>query len=272
MAEFNEPKMQDIPDDSEEFELGHTDKLVGVFASPTETFRKIGNFPPKVVDWFLPMFILILVAVFAGYVKLSNPTIKYEMMQKQAEEQQKYLDEAVQKGTITREQADQQIETAQSMMNSPLIMVFGVVGGLIVGFIVFFIMAGIYHLFARFALGGDGTYSYALVAYGLASYILVLQHILATIISLLTSKLINDISLASILGMVKSTPLGFGLSFIDPISIWFYFVLGTALAKTYKAADSKKFIIAIFSIWVGVSLFFFVLAKFVPFIGKFIGM
>jgi len=272
MAEFNEPKMQDVQDDSEEFELGHTDKLVGIFTSPAETYRKMADFPPKVIDWFLPMFVFLIVVAFAGFVKMSNPAINFEVKQKQAETQQKYLDEAVQKGSMTREQADQQIEAAQNMMDNPVIKAIGVLVTLIGGFIVFFVMAGIYHLFVRFALKGDGTYSYALVAYGLASYIYIFQHILATIISLVTSKLYMDISLATLLGMSKLTWLGFILSFIDPIAIWFYFVVGIGFAKLYKSANVKKFVIGIFAIWIGLSLLFYVLATFVPFLKSFIGM
>lgn len=272
MAEFDEPRMQEIQDDSEEFELGHTDKLVGVFTSPTETFKKIGGFPPKVVDWFLPMFVVILVAVFAGFVKMSNPAINYEVTQKQMEIQQKALDEQVQNGTITREQADQQLEASQTIMNSPVMKVIAVIGGLIAGFIMFFIMAGIYHLFCRFALKGDGTYGYALVGYGLANYVLILQHIIATILSLVTSKMINDISIASILGMNRTEPLGFVLSFIDPISIWFYIILGIGYAKLYKSDNTKKFIITVFAIWIGISLLFFVLSNYIPFLKNYSGM
>ncbi len=272
MAEFDEPKMQEVPDDSEEFELGHTDKLVGVFTSPTDTFRKIGMFPPKVVDWFLPMFIVILVAVFAGFVKMSNPAINYEVTQKQLEMQQKSLDDAVKSGSITQEQADQQLEASQNIMNSPVMKVIAVLGGLIGGFIIFFIMGGIYHLFCRFALKGDATYSYALVGYGLASYILILQHIIATILSLVTSKMINDISIASIAGMNRAEPLGFILTFIDPIAIWFYFILGTAFAKLYKSDNTKKYLITIFAVWIGISLLFFVLANYIPFLKGFVGM
>lgn len=272
MAEYEDPKMQEAPDDSEEFELGHTDKLVGVFASPSETFTKLSNFPPKVIDWFLPMFIVIIVGVFANFVKMSNPAINYEIKQKQMEAQQKALDEMVLSGKMTREQADQQIEATSKFMDSPFLKVIAVAGGLIVGFIVFFIMAGIYHLILKFGLRGDGTYSYTLAAYGLVSYILILQHILATILSLAAGKLYIDVSLASILGMSKGTALGFALSYLDPIAIWFYVVLGIAFSKVFKSDNSKKYIIAVIAIWVGISLVFFLLAKMIPFFGNFIGM
>lgn len=270
MADINEPKMQDVPDDSEEFELGHTDKLVGVFTSPAETFRKISNFPPKIIDWFLPMFLVILVAVFANFVKMSNPSINVEVMQKQREAQSKALDEFVSQGKMTREQADQQLDAASSMMDSPIMKVITVVGGLIFGFIMFFIMAGIYYLFARFALKGNGTYNYAMVSYGLASYVLILQSILATIFSLMTNKFLASFSVAALGGFEKTTILGFVLSFLDPISIWFYLVFGIAMAKTFKSDNTKKYVIAFFALWIGLWTLFFVLSKFVPFFGNFI--
>jgi len=270
MAEINEPKMQDVPDDSEEFELGHTDKLVGVFTAPSETFRKLSLFPPKVIDWFLPMFLVLLVAVFANLVKMSNATIKYEAIQKQMDIQQKMLDKYVSEGKMSREQADQQLETMSGYMDSPVVKVIGAIGGLIAGFIVFFIMAGIYYLFARFALKGDGTYGYTMAAYGLVSYILVLQHILATLLSLATSKLVNDLSIASIAGIDKMTPLGIVLGFIDPIAIWFYVVLGIAFAKVFKSDNSRKYIIMVLAVWIGFTLIFFALAKYISFFENFI--
>ena len=270
MAEFNEPKMQDVEDESEEFELGHTDKLVGVFSSPSATFGKISNFPPKVIDWFLPIFLVTIIAVFAQFVKMSNPTINYEITQKQIDAQSKALDERVSRQEMTREQADQQLETTSSFINSPIMKIIGVVVGLIGGFIVFFIMAGIYHLFARFALHGSGTYGYTLVSYGLAFYILALQHILSTILSLVTSKFVSDFSVASIAGMDKMKIFGFILSFVDPISIWFYFVFAVALAKTFKSDNTKKYVITVFAVWVGISVIFYVLAQAVPFFSSFI--
>jgi len=271
MADYNEPKMQDVPDDSEEFELGHTDKLVGVFTTPTEIFGKISNFPPKVIDWFLPIFLVIIVGVFGYFVKMSNPVINYTVVQQQRETTSKALEDRIKSGQITQEQADQQLDNMESMINSPIAKVIGVLGGLIGGFIVFFIMGGVYHLFAKFALKGDGTYSFTLVAYGLASYILVLQHILSTIFSLLTSKMAMDFSIATIAGMDKATPLGYALSFLDPVALWFYFVFGIALAKVFKSDNTKKYIITIFAVWIGISVFFYLLAQVIPFFKFFVG-
>lgn len=266
MADYNEPKMQDVPDDSEEFELGHTDKLVGVFTTPSETFSKLSLYPPKVIDWFLPIFLVILVGVFGYFVKMSNPVIKYTVIQQQREATAKNMEDAVKSGRMTQEQADQQLDNIETMMNSPIAKVIAVIGGLIGGFIVFFIMGGIYHLFAKFVLKGDGTYGFTLVAYGLVSYILILQHILSTLFSLLTSKLAMDFSVATIAGVDRASILGFALSFVDPIAIWFYFVFGIALAKVFKSNDKNKYIITIFAVWIGVAVFFFVLGKFVPFL------
>ena len=41
--------------ESEEMELNHSDKMIGVITEPTSTFSKIAKFPPKTMDWFLPM-------------------------------------------------------------------------------------------------------------------------------------------------------------------------------------------------------------------------
>ena len=257
---------KDEKDDSEEFELGHADKLVGVFASPTETFEKISNYPPKALDWFIPVLVFAIVVIFAQYVKMSNPTINFEVMQKQKAAQEKRIEDALKSGQITQEQAEQQREMVDSAMNNPIFKVIGGVIGIIALFIIFFIMVCIYHFVVKLICGGAGTFAYSLVSYGLVYYILVIQAVFATLISLLTSRLLNDVSLASFLGMAKDTPLGLVLSFVEPVSIWFNIVLGIALAKTFKAQNSRNYIITVFGIWIVLGLLFYALAKNVPFL------
>ena len=52
------PSQGEVP---AEEELGHSDKLVGVFAEPKTMFEKMSHFPPKTMDWFLPVILLLVV-------------------------------------------------------------------------------------------------------------------------------------------------------------------------------------------------------------------
>ena len=82
MEENKDYKQQISVNEEEDFELNHSDKLVGVFTEPTKTFERMAKFPLKTVDWLLPLILLIIVAVLANFVVMSNPTIRYNVIEK----------------------------------------------------------------------------------------------------------------------------------------------------------------------------------------------
>ncbi|MHB8930584.1 MAG: hypothetical protein ACYC5R_08310, partial [Melioribacteraceae bacterium] len=76
---------------------------------------------------------------------------------------------------------------------------------------------------------------------------------------------------AAFIDMDKQSIVYFILSKIDVFSIWFYIVAGIGFAKMSKSENTKKYIIVIVSIWLGFSLLFFALGKFLPFFQNFAG-
>ena len=36
-------------------ELSHTDKMIGIFTEPSNTYEATSKFPPRTIDWFLPV-------------------------------------------------------------------------------------------------------------------------------------------------------------------------------------------------------------------------
>jgi hypothetical protein len=190
-----ELKNQETPDvdpeieDEEELELSHTDKLVGVFTEPSTLFGKMANTAPKAIDWLIPAIILIVVVNLASWVLMSNPNIKYAAVEKQMTMIEKQFNDAVDAGQMTQDQADQQMETIRERMEEAGgFGVQNVVGSVIFIFLFLFIIAGVYFLCAKFILKGDGTYSHALVGYGLPFYISVVQWIIIAIVGLMIEK------------------------------------------------------------------------------------
>ena len=164
------------------------------------------------------------------------------------------------------EGVDQQME----FMNGPIGWVITIATTLIFGFIVFFIIVGIYYLLIKFLLKGEGTFASALVANGLTIYIGVLQVIVAGILTMLLGKLIMDTSLASIMGSDKNTITGWVLAKVDPISIWAYIVLAIGLAKMFKSESTGKYYAVVFGVWLIGMFILFQLAQAVPFLQNFI--
>lgn len=254
--------------DSEQ-ELSHSDKMIGIITAPIETFEKIAKFPPKTIDWLLPVFILCLIIALTQILVMTNPEIALQAKQKQMEEIQKNFDKAVAKKQMTQEQADEQMEKIEERMSSmgAVTYVFQTVGIFFAVFIFFFILCGIYFLLSKFVLKGEGTYASALVADGLVSYIGMIHVIVAAILAFAFGRLIRDASLAALLDMDKSTIAGWLLAKVDPLSIWAYSVLSIGLAKMFKSDSMLKYFIMVFGLWIVGGLLLWFVAKTVPFLG-----
>ncbi|MCK5088088.1 MAG: hypothetical protein KAQ90_11235 [Melioribacteraceae bacterium] len=261
------------PEEEEEYELSHTDKLVGIFTEPGTMFTKVAQFPAKALDWVIPVILFIIVVSLSTIIMQSNPQIKYSMMEKQITMIEEQFDEAVSSGQMTQEQADQQLEMIRERMEGggAAMLIPQIIGIVIVTFLIFFVVSGVYLLFAKFVLKGDGSYSYAMIGYGLPFYIATLQVIIMVILAMILNKFLSDTSVGTFIDADKQEFVGFLLSKLDIFSIWFYAIVSIAYAKLFKSESTGKYFVMIFGLWIGFSIIFFFLAKAVPFL-KWFGM
>lgn len=264
----NDPSTGEAP---EVEELSHSDKLVGIFSEPKTTFEKISGFPPKTLDWLLPVLILLVVISLTRILVLSNDEIAYQTKQSMQQQLEKQYSESVESGRMTQENADNIIDKQIEFTFSPIGKIVQAVSVLIGGFIFFFIISGIYFLFAKFVLKGEGKYSTALVPNGLVAYISIIQILIATVLSLLMGKLLGDTSIASFTGADKATIAGFVLGKLDIFSIWIYAVLSIGLAKMFKSESVGKYYITVFGLWIIGGLILFALGQVIPFMRGFSG-
>jgi len=231
-------------------ELSHTDKIVGVISEPSNLFSKLAFLNTKVTDWLYPLLAMIVVAIIATFIYMSNPEIKLEMQQQQEKAMREQFDKMVESGQMTQEQVDEQMDRTSEMMNNPLfIYLFPSIGIIIMSLIWFFVFTTIGFLIAKFALKGDGGFTQAMSALGLPLYISVLQSIILIIVGMVMGKMLTGLSPASLTGMDIKTLPGFLLSRLDVFSIWFYAVVGIAFAKMFKSENTMKYIIASLGIW-----------------------
>ncbi|MBL1214461.1 MAG: hypothetical protein HND52_13980 [Ignavibacteriae bacterium] len=257
--------------DDEEYELSHTDKLVGVITEPSDTFSSMSKFPAKTADWIIPLLLTILVASLVQVIMMSNEAIKYSLIEKQMAAVEKQLDEAVASGDLSQEQADERLEqTRQFFENSGMGLMFSIISVVIFTLILFFIIAGVFYLIAKFGLKGDGNYGSAMSAYGLPYYVIVIQLIVMIIAALAMNKVMAGTSVADFLSIEKTDILGFTLAKLDPFTIWFYALISIGLAKMFKAAYTTKYFITVFGLWLGFNYLLFFLSKAAPFLGNFI--
>jgi hypothetical protein len=260
------------PVENEEFDIGHSDKIVGLFTEPEKTFSKMSNYPPKTVDWIIPILIVIVITILSQIVLMNNPVIKHAIMEKNIAKIEKQFKQMVDKGQLSQAQADEQLDTIRERMGKGgVLQLIGIIVGIpIVTFILFFIVSGVLLIIAKYIIGGEGTYSSAMAAYGLPFYIISLQIVIMVIVALVMNKFLTGVSVADLMSSDKSSFLGFILGKLDIFSIWFYVLVGIGLAKMFKSVNTSKYIIASLSMWIGFSLLFFLLAKVWPFLEMFI--
>jgi hypothetical protein len=243
-------------------ELSHSDKMIGIFTEPGQTFEHTSKFPPRTKDWVIPILILFLVAGLVSRLVMMNEDVYFEIKQKQVDAVEKQVEE----GNLTREQADQQLEGIDAFMRGPIGWIAAIAGSLIGGFIIFFIIVAWYWFWCRFVLKGEGSYSSALVAYGLTAYIGIVQFIITGILTFLFGTLVKDTSLAALLSSDRATIVGFLLAKVDPISIWAYIILSIGLASMFKSENKGKYFVLVFASWIFIGLILFFLSQSIPFL------
>ncbi len=259
-----------IQNSNGEIELSHSDKMIGIFTEPSKTFESIARFPIKSIDWVLPIVIVFTLIGLMRSLAMLNDEVALQTRQAQIEMFEKMVSE----GKMTQEQADQAIdgiEKQMEFMRGPIGWVINIVSTLIFGFIFFFIIAGIYFLFVKFILKGEGSYQHVLVANGLTSYISMIQVLIGGILTFLLGKIVMDTSVANFIDLEKGSIVKFFLSKVDPLSIWAYSVLSIGLAKLNRAQSNTPYFILVFTLWILGGLLFFFLGKVFPFLGGFGG-
>ncbi|MDH7605897.1 MAG: Yip1 family protein [Melioribacter sp.] len=264
----NHQATETSPNEPEELELNHTDKLVGVFSEPINTFSKMSALGPKTSDWLIPVIIFIVVAILSNILMMSNPAIKSSVIEKQMARLEKNFDDAVAKGQMTEAQKEQQLETIRERMERGGIAntIFSAFGILIFTFISFFIVSGVFFLLTKLILKGNGTYKDAMSAYGLPYYIFVIQVIVMVILAFATDKFFTSTSLAAFIETEQTSFTHFVLSKLDIFSIWFYAIVSIGFAKMFKSQSLVKYFVLIFCMWIGFGLILFLIAKAVPFL------
>ena len=250
-------------------ELSHSDKMIGVFTEPTNMFYQTSRFAPRHKDWVIPVIIFFIVVALIRILAMTNKEVYFEAKKQGIER----IEKMVESGTMTREQGDAAIDAIDQQMEfmqGPIGWVISIVTTVIFGMIVFFIIVGIYYLFIKFLLKGDGTFTSALVTSGLTTYINIVQVIIAGIITMFLGKAIMDTSAASLLGSDKTTYMGWLLAKIDPISIWAYIVLAIGFAKMFKSESTGKYYALVIGLWLIGGFILFQLAQALPFLEIFL--
>jgi len=208
----NQQPTEEVSLEEQEPELSHSDKLVGIFSEPGKTYESLAKFPMRTIDWVLPLLAMLVVVIISQFIMMGNPQIKAEMKQKQMEAVEKRFQQMVDNGTMTKQQAEEQMQRVEDQMDKMgggVGKIFTAISVLVFGFVAFLIIAGIYFLIIKFGFKAEATYKHVLVASGLTSYITIISIVAATIFAIITSKMARDVSVGTLLGMDAKTIAGY---------------------------------------------------------------
>jgi len=130
-------------------ELSHSDKMIGVFTEPAKTFYTTSKFPPRNKDWVIPVLIFFIVVALIRIIAMTNKEVYFEAKKQGIER----IEQMVESGTMTREQGDEAInaiDQQMEFMQGPIGWVITIATTIIFGFIIFFIIVGLYYLLIKF--------------------------------------------------------------------------------------------------------------------------
>lgn len=120
-------------------------KWIGIYFSPTETFKSIDQKP----DWILPLLVTAILTI--GFVLIIAP----------------YTQDAAIEAMMDRGMTEDQ---AYEMLESPFMKYINPILGGVGVFIVSFIIAGAFYLVFSFILGGESTYKKVLSVYAYTGF------------------------------------------------------------------------------------------------------
>lgn len=247
----------------EEVELTHSDKLLGIFTNPAGITKQMSKFPAKIIDWVLPLLLLIFITIAIDIIFVSVPKLRQLSIDQQMEAVQEALDRAVEQGQLTQEQADQRLEMTYQFMEQGIqkqlffIELFKIIG-ILVGFL---IITGLLFAVGKLVFQSEGTYLATLSSYGLPIYILILQVIIFLIVALITNKFFNQLNLSEYVKADPQSLLGFIVQMINLFQIWFLIIVGITFKNLMKLKSYLASIIATFIVYLAFCVIFYYLLQ-----------
>jgi hypothetical protein len=173
------------------------------------------------------MLLAMLLAVTFSFVISNNETLKGQIVEMQSKRMQQLVDE----GKVTQEQADRQQEAMESM--GMLFAVFGSIGAILMLALLYFGGSLVLWLIGKFALKAAHGYSTYLAMYGLASWIAVLGSVVTMLMMVGLGSMYATPSFALAV-FPDFDPLNkshFLLSKLELFSLWETVVVGIGLSK-----------------------------------------
>jgi Yip1 domain len=212
-------------------------RLVNIFVSPSEVLDEIKVSPPNAANWWVPMVLVIIAGIIYTMVVFSQPGI----IQGMRDVQDKKMQEQVDAGKMTRQQADQAEAMIEKFMGPTFLKVMGILSVCILSPAMVFFVALIMWLVGVKVLGGNFVYMKAVEAVGLASVISCAASIVAMLLAVIYANLAMTAGPVLLVSHYDpASKLHALLSALDVMSLWFVTVVSVALSRLSGASFLKS--------------------------------
>jgi len=218
---------------------------LNVFAAPSEVFEELRTSAPATANWLVRLLLACLVGLSYAFAVFSQESI----LQSMREAQEKAMQQRVDAGKMTRQQADQALSVSEQFMGPTMMKVFGSVGAVVANCVMLFLVALIIWLLGRWAFKNRFPYLKAMEVAGLAGTI----NILGGIVAMLLAVVMGNMAMTPgpVLLVHEFDPANKVHAFLAQLNVfmlWYIALLSLGLAKLCRVAFGKA-AIWLFGVW-----------------------
>jgi Yip1 domain len=221
-----------------EAEMSFSDKIVNVISAPGELFLYVAREGKKSANYSIPLLLSIVVSIIFMFVVFSQPAVKDQM----AEQQDKVMQQQVEKGKMTAEQYEKAKEFTPKP-GSPIFLIAGTVGVVFVMLILVFGSAFAYWLVGKYAFKTIVPYGKVAEVVGLSLYVMIIGSIVTMIIAVAMGSINAGPHLGLLVGSFDPTNrMHKLLASINIFTIWNLVVVAIGLSKIFSITEAKAYI------------------------------
>ncbi len=221
------------------------EKVVNIFTSPGELFENVRLTPKTTSNWLVPMLLFILIAVLLNQLIYTNPSLVNQM----AAVMQKGIDEALAKGSMTAQQAEQAAQFMQP--DSMIFRIQAIVGIALVTPIALFLLSLVYWLLGKWGMSATAPYMKVVEVVGLTFFISILETIVTTLLQYGLDSLFAGPNLALFVAdhYDLQNKMHVALSKVNVFTIWDLTVVSIGLSKLFQR-HLPKVLVLVFALWI----------------------
>jgi len=244
---MNETPIQAPPAD-EVKPMSFSDKLVGVFASPSDLYDNVRQTPPTSSNWVIPTLILVVIGVIMAYLVVSNPSLSDQMKRMASEQMEKGLEKQLAAGKITQEQANQARDQFSGMGQTGTL-IFKYVGAVLGPFISLFLASLVYWLLGKGVMKVTVPYMKVVEVVGLTFFISAIESVVTTILSIGLDSIFASPSLGLLISNFSiENKMHLLAASMNVFTFWTLGVISIGLARLFQK-DLPKVLVLVFSLW-----------------------